>query len=51
MYFFGKPTDINDGWMNNTVTTVRRVSSKRSLSVLLSAVETSRTKQPAAALA
>ena len=24
VYFFGKPTDINDGWMNNTVTTVRR---------------------------
>ena len=55
VYFFGKPGDINDGWIGYEW--VRRwrlldaVSSMHSLSVLLSAVGTTRTAQTVLALA
>ena len=55
VYFFEKPVDINNGWIRYVW--VRRwrlldtVSSKHSLSVLLSAVETTRTTWIAQALA
>ena len=54
-YFFGKPGDINEGWIRYV--RVRRwwlldaASSMRSLSVLLSAVGTTRTTQTVLALA
>ena len=48
VYFFGKLADINDGWIRYVQAIQRRlldaVSSMRSLSVLLSSVETH--KQP-----
>ena len=55
IYFFGKPGDINDGWIGYE--RVRRwwlldaVCSTHSLSVLLSAVGTTRTTQTVLALA
>ena len=55
IYFFGKPVDINDGRRRYAQVIWQRrldsVSGLHSLSVLLSAVETSRTTQTALALA
>ena len=54
VYFFGKPTDINDSWIRYIWAMqwwlLDAVSSKHSLSVLLSAVETSHTTHTALAL-
>ena len=55
IYFFGKPRDINDGWIMYIQVRQWRlldtVSSMRSLSVLLSAVGTTHTTQTVLALA
>ena len=53
VYFFGKPTDINVGWIGYVgaiqLQLLDAVSSKCSLSVLMSAMETSCTTQTALA--
>ena len=55
IYLFGKPGDTNDGLdkvrTSETVTVARPVSSTRRLSLLLSAVGTTRTTQTVLALA
>ena len=54
VYFFGKHTSINDGWIRyiqaNSVNCQMLVSGMCSLSVMLSAVDTSHTTQTALAL-
>ena len=55
VYFFGNPTDINDGWIRNIWVIQRQpldaTRSAWSLSVLLSAVEMNHTAQTVLALA
>ena len=54
VYFFGKPGNINDGWVRHVLVRWWRlldtVSSTRSLSVLLSAIGTTHTTQTVLAL-